>query len=1009
VKVSDSNFDTCDSAPFTVTVTSATTGDSETLTLIEISSGSGVFMNTVSDLVTTATSAVVTSASSTFVGDGVMAGDRIVIGTGSDAGTYTVSSVDSETQITLTSTLSTSSTGIVFTAQPVLVVETGGSPVANDGVLEAVNTETLTVTYVDCDDGDPEPSNDAKTDTALAAFAATFASIEAFTVSGTGKGARVQWRTAFELGTLGFDLLRSDASAGDYRKLNKRLLPGLLHSRRGGTYRFADRSAENGETYDYLLVEKEADGGEVRHGPYTVTVADRPPVSSRTLTALPSNKDYARAEHLPSAAQVKRAHERRRVRRLARAAKAKRRGMAVKIPVTESGIHFLAASQVASQLGLTAAKVEAMMRHNRLALFNRGRKVATLFSPRRDGLYFYGEGIASIYTSTNVYWLRFAKGRTMKRGGVGSPRPVSHPQHHLATAHAEGNRYTLAHLFDDPEADYWMWDFVFPGFGIDSKSFNVVVPDPAPVTGNATLVVRLLGGNTTPASHDHHAIVSLNGVSLGAARWDGTRAHTASFEFPVSILDDGDNEVRVDGVLGESVPYSVFYVNDMDVIYPRRYRARQNRLEADTEGHRVVTIEGFDGPEILAFDITDAASPKWLKASTVDGAGDAYRLSLDGRRASRIAVLAPQAALSPVGMLADRPSALKHPGNRGSYLILTSSDMLESARRLARHRARQGHAALVVDIEDVYDEFSHGIADPNAIWSFLAHAHGSWRIPPRYVVLAGDGSHDYRDHLGFGDSVIPTLLVPTPDGLFPSDNLYGDVLGNDWVSEIAVGRLTVIDADELDAVIDKIVSYEAASGVWTKRITLAAGADDEAGNFVADSEVLAAKLPEDYAVERIYLDRMSAEQARAEFHGALTGGRVYVNFIGHGGITGIGNAGLLDSADVAALSNGLRLPVFTAASCLVNQFALPGFDALGEHLITAPDGGAIAVWSASGLSINRWARELDSAFYEAIFEDGERRLGDAIINGQRRYASRGGPRYLLDIYNLLGDPALVLK
>ena len=123
----------------------------------------------------------------------------------------------------------------------------------------------------------------------------------------------------------------------------------------------------------------------------------------------------------------------------------------------------------------------------------------------------------------------------------------------------------------------------------------------------------------------------------------------------------------------------------------------------------------------------------------------------------------------------------------------------------------------------------------------------------------------------------------------------------------------------------------------------------------------------------------------------------------------MGNTGLLDLADVADLTNGPRLPVVTAVSCLVNQFALPGFDAIGEQLITRPQGGAVAVWSASGLSLNRSARVLGIAFYEAIFADGESGLGDAILNAQRRYARYGGPRYILDIYNLLGDPALSLK
>ena len=100
LKVTDPNACTS-GGTLQVTVTSPA-GDSETITLYETFSGSGVFMNRVNDLVTTAGSAVVTSASSTFVTDGVVAGDRFAIANGPDVGTYTVASVDSETQITLT-------------------------------------------------------------------------------------------------------------------------------------------------------------------------------------------------------------------------------------------------------------------------------------------------------------------------------------------------------------------------------------------------------------------------------------------------------------------------------------------------------------------------------------------------------------------------------------------------------------------------------------------------------------------------------------------------------------------------------------------------------------------------------------------------------------------------------------------------------------------------------------------------------------------------------------------
>ena len=47
----------------------------------------------------------------------------------------------------------------------------------------------------------------------------------------------VEWKTGSEIGTVGFYLLRLDEETGKYRKVNKKLLPGLLHSPPGGVYR----------------------------------------------------------------------------------------------------------------------------------------------------------------------------------------------------------------------------------------------------------------------------------------------------------------------------------------------------------------------------------------------------------------------------------------------------------------------------------------------------------------------------------------------------------------------------------------------------------------------------------------------------------------------------------------------------------------------------------------------------------------------------------------------------
>lgn len=71
-------------------------------------------LETGTDLVTTSSSAVVTSAGSLFQTRGIKVGDPFFITTDADIGEYEVKSVDSETQVTLTEELSASDTGVSF-------------------------------------------------------------------------------------------------------------------------------------------------------------------------------------------------------------------------------------------------------------------------------------------------------------------------------------------------------------------------------------------------------------------------------------------------------------------------------------------------------------------------------------------------------------------------------------------------------------------------------------------------------------------------------------------------------------------------------------------------------------------------------------------------------------------------------------------------------------------------------------------------------------------------------
>jgi hypothetical protein len=93
-------------------------------------------------------------------------------------------------------------------------------------------------------------------------------------------------------------------------------------------------------------------------------------------------------------------------------------------------------------------------------------------------------------------------------------------------------------------------------------------------------------------------------------------------------------------------------------------------------------------------------------------------------------------------------------------------------------------------------------------------------------------------------------------------------------------------------------------------------------------------------------------------------------------------------------------------TCVAGEFIFTTFDTLAELLVLQPNGGATAVWTASGLSENSEARLLDSEFYISLYGDGEPVLGKAINNALYEYFLKGVEPHHIYIYNLLGDPAL---
>jgi hypothetical protein len=70
----------------------------------------------------------------------------------------------------------------------------------------------------------------------------------------------VQWDTASELNTAGFNVLRGDSSAGPLARLNSEVIPASLDPLVGGTYVYTDTNVAFGRTYYYRVEEVEFGG-----------------------------------------------------------------------------------------------------------------------------------------------------------------------------------------------------------------------------------------------------------------------------------------------------------------------------------------------------------------------------------------------------------------------------------------------------------------------------------------------------------------------------------------------------------------------------------------------------------------------------------------------------------------------------------------------------------------------------------------------------------------------------
>jgi hypothetical protein len=100
----------------------------------------------------------------------------------------------------------------------------------------------------------------------------TAVTLAGFKARPVGGNILVEWETATEIDTLGFDLYRSESPGGPHAKLNASLIPVQVPGAPiGAAYAWPDEAVEPGLTYWYWLDDIDVDSVATRHGPVEAT------------------------------------------------------------------------------------------------------------------------------------------------------------------------------------------------------------------------------------------------------------------------------------------------------------------------------------------------------------------------------------------------------------------------------------------------------------------------------------------------------------------------------------------------------------------------------------------------------------------------------------------------------------------------------------------------------------------------------------------------------------------
>ena len=692
-------------------------------------------------------------------------------------------------------------------------------------------------------------------------------------------------------------------------------------------------------------------------------------------------------------------------------------GAPIKLAVTETGIHSVTGAELAAA-GWSLAAVDPAQ----VSMDVQGSPVSILVLDGGDGsldpgdeIRFHAERLANLWTDVNVYWLRDTGSTPMGERAV--PLGVGPPvvTEYRATIRVEDDVANFPTAPGPLELDRW-YDSTLAKGGAATLTKTFDLPNLGTEGTLPELRFAIQGGTDPVQDPDHHTVVEINGVVVDDVTWNGFDQLERTVTVPAGVLQPGANSLDYERIDDTGAVVDAVLPDYFELDYDATFVATGDRLAftVQTGASRDVTVSnlGCADPELL--DVTDPLDPVRLTGAQVGGGELRFQDTLP---APVSYVVACPSALAVPTAAQDVASDWSGTNHQADVLIVTHADLLGGAQTVAARHAAKGLTTAVALVEDLYDEFNHGIFDPVAIRDFVAHAYGSWQTPaPSYLLLIGDGNQDYRDRYQTGrTNLVPPQIVQMPIiGVAASDSWYAAIDGGDVLPDLFVGRISVRTETELADVEEKLAAYEADTdpGAWRQRAVFVA--DDEDILFEgAHDNVITNVLPQPPMVaQTIYAnDYPDQSQAYADVIQAFRDGAGIVHYEGHGSIDWWAGEPLLTKDDVATFNNRDEYPFVAVGNCLNGLWDNPFTDrGMAEELLAARREGAIGVMAQSDFGYTTDHYYIEQELFDQLFVQGALEQGPLVAGALlAANAQHGISTNYIETYHLFGDPTLALN